>query len=820
MIEIENAEIDEVEEVHQRSFLLSGKCVASAEPASTTDGDFVVVEPKETSFVLVHVEDEHGKTVFPDQRWPLSLGHFKALVLLSPGLNKILVSSGEDATNKVELSLRYTPLLQVPPLHLAILVAKDSPLLMDCPPAKFGEISSTHSSLNAAISKLRVAAYMWQALAADNFYWKGLPRQSFRIEEEYAPDTLSRYSQQRSFGKQQVMGSVPRIHVIRTDKTVAQLRDVDAESGLKHDQEHRHKDLYKIMSKAVKNSEGPLHPNNKPVVAALLLDAHFDRKVGRALPDALFSMHKTDGLSLAMSGSQSTYSWPRFIDEIPDCLLDATPVGDTVSSERSEQSLCMWEACSLSQGRFYKEIIRAFNPLSTKPDFVTTDSLRYGLHQSPWGFFQWPMLFLSRALPCASDKEEKDPKPIRADLVQSSYYQIHMNDALVLRDSAPQFQLPGYITLPEDAPSIKPLVEDTADGSAAQNVQIRCEAGLANVWICSKNVSIEDGLTYPGEPLKCVTYSLHELIERLRPHVSEEERLATGGLDRIEALGMNGKKSTFHGISSWIRLAVAELPLWYIDAAIPGTNLRFTKTAVDSKDDEKDPTRGWGMNHDWKWTVLLKKRSKRKGTKWDGAIVNATMIDVRVGNELDGAYVYYEDGSKVPCGPCFQYSRQMGGHQARKMAIPLGVEVTKVAVSKPLAGDRNRLSGLRVWLSNGQARGALNIQRLSANWDLYDVKVLEPPANHKIVGFYGTSESGGMCQKFGILSVPRDVELPDSVYDMEQFQNLPLDHYAENQGEGTESQGDLNAMDEDVEEDPDIGYDEEWDERTRKIYGK
>lgn len=56
------------------------------------------------------------------------------------------------------------------------------------------------------------------------------------------------------------------------------------------------------------------------------------------------------------------------------------------------------------------------------------------------------------------------------------------------------------------------------------------------------------------------------------------------------------------------------------------------------------------MNYDWKWIVLLKRWSKRKGIKWYGMIVNVIMIDVRVGCELDGVYVYYEDGLKVLCG--------------------------------------------------------------------------------------------------------------------------------------------------------------------------
>ncbi|KAK4179598.1 putative peptidase family-domain-containing protein [Triangularia setosa] len=813
MIEIENAQIDEVEEVHQRSFLISGKCVASSDLASGTDGGYVFVEPTQNSFVLVQVTDEHGNFVFPDQRWPLSLGHFKALVLLSPGLNKIVVTSGEDATSKVELSLRYTPLLQTPPLHLAILVAKDSPLLIDCPPAKFGEISSTHSSLNAAIAKLRVAAYMWQALAADNLYWNGLPRRSFRIEEEFAPDTLSRHAQQHSFGKQQVMGSVPRIHVIRAEKTVAQLRDVDAELEAAKSELHRerrHKDLYKILSKALKNSDGPLHPNNKPVVAALVLDAHFDEKLGKTLPDAQFSIHKAEGLSLAMFGSQSTYSWPRIIDEIPECLLDSTPVGHTVSREGSDDPLCMWEACSISQGCFFKEIIRAFQPAEVKFDLTNNRFGRSALKKSQWGYFQWPRLFLSRALSYSSDEEEKDAKAIPSDLVKSSHYQIELQKALVLCNSMPHFQSPGYVVLPNCAPTIRPMVEDLDDGRVVQKVEIACEAGLANVWVWSENISVNQGLTWPGEPLKSVSYSLEEMQEWVGRHVGEEQTKANGGVEQIVALAMNGKQSIFRNISSILRVAVAD----HIDAVIPGTDLRFTKTCVDLAD-ENSSMGGWDIKNDWKWTVLLKRRSNRKGTKWDGTIVSASMIDVRVGCGLDGAVVYYEDGSKVPCGPWRDGRIEMGGHQARKVAVRPGVEVTKVGVSR----ESHALRGLRIWLSNGQARGSLNLRDLRGR-EGRDVDILEPPANHKIVGFYGTSGTWGMCKKFGILTVPRDVELPDFVYDMEQFRNLPLSHYAENGEAGTETEADLDAMEEDLEEDSDTGYDEEWDGETMRIYGK
>ena len=53
----------------------------------------------------------------------------------------------------------------------------------------------------------------------------------------------------------------------------------------------------------------------------------------------------------------------------------------------------------------------------------------------------------------------------------------------------------------------------------------------------------------------------------------------------------------------------------------------------------------------------------------------------------------------------------------------------------------------------------------------YDLKAdlanvsLAPEAGHKIVGFFGSSGSYGMCNEFGIVTVEKDVELPDSAYE-------------------------------------------------------
>jgi len=48
----------------------------------------------------------------------------------------------------------------------------------------------------------------------------------------------------------------------------------------------------------------------------------------------------------------------------------------------------------------------------------------------------------------------------------------------------------------------------------------------------------------------------------------------------------------------------------------------------------------------------------------------------------------------------------------------------------------------------------------------------EPGENEKIVGFHGVSGRHGMCWKFGILTAPKDAELPRSAYEMQELQNL------------------------------------------------
>lgn len=78
------------------------------------------------------------------------------MIILSPGSNKSILhhNYNGEIQDSIELIVTYIPLLQFPPLHLAIMVAKDSHPLIDCPPSKRGGFSSAHADLDGAIAKL------------------------------------------------------------------------------------------------------------------------------------------------------------------------------------------------------------------------------------------------------------------------------------------------------------------------------------------------------------------------------------------------------------------------------------------------------------------------------------------------------------------------------------------------------------------------------------------------------------------------------------------------------------------------------------------
>ncbi|KAL4978265.1 putative peptidase family-domain-containing protein [Aspergillus desertorum] len=738
--------ITDGEVVHQTCLSLHGECQ-------------VFDYGHETNYVSILVShmltNASGNTNVPAQHWPLHKGHWKALAMLSPGQNTLTLSlhHASGIHDTMTITVTYIPLLQLPPLHLAVLVASDSPLLIDCPPAKYGAISTAHSTLDAAIAKLRMAAYMWQAFTAEDFRQKGLGRRSFRLDEEWGCDTTSIHGSREADGC--VMRNIAKVHIIRTDKTVAQIRDAQV---AQQNPRGRDRDaLHRYFETALSASGPPFTASCRPVVAGMILDSHYSAEQSLILGHAALGCHKPDGISLGIFGSHLAYSWPRFLEEVPACLTDNMPTGDTVGNDNGECA-SMRAACFVGQGAFLHEVGHAFGAGHTSGIMARGYSTCWGM-----GFVEHKRNMITDNLAGHGRKANRTKNEAKWDL----------RDLL-------QFKLLPHFALPEDEPvqnqsefrraavNIRPglpaddydSTNENKDGDeeGAEYLQVTCKAGLAQVTIQGGDNEPIISYTKAASGWKgdCTLFRINSDIlntfDRTRPL-------------RVTALGMNGKERTVS--DAWNVLK--DKP--YI--SIPGSKVVLRKQAVQSdgfgekKNDDDEAFIPWAM--------LLYHRGK------DGKLHRATSIDLRVGCTMDGAVVYYADGWHENCGPARDAGgrpHQFGGHASELHDLPEGESIAKVLICHEDDGWGS-LAGIRMVLSNGEAWGHLNSGKVKGDEDLEQpesegegVTALEPGEDEVVVGFYGQSaKNSGFCYQFGILTAPKDVQLPEAAYDMLETSN-------------------------------------------------
>ncbi|KAJ5168530.1 uncharacterized protein N7482_004124 [Penicillium canariense] len=701
--------LDDGEEVHQSCLVVHGECQA--------------LDYAETNFVSVSSSDMLHPSPTA-QHWPLNKGQWTALVMLSPGLNKLAfkLNHAGGTSDSLEITVNYLPLLQLPPLHLAILVAKDSPLLIDCPPAKYGSISTAHSGIDAAISKLRMSAYMWQALTAEDFRQKGLGRRSFRLEEEWAPNTTTQRAHQYVPEESSQMGTVAKVHIIRSEKTVAELRDADI-AQQNPDGRDRNA-LHKYFEEALIKYGAPFESRCRPVVAGMILDAHYSTEQSMITAHAALGCHKRDGVSLGIFGSHLAYSWPRFLEEVPSCLTDMTPPGDTVGNDNGECET-MRGACFVGQGAFLHEVGHAFGADHT------TGIMARGYSKS------WAMNFVELE---ADDSRKNESK---WDLQDTLKFKL-----------LPHFALPGDHPVTKEFKQANVRVEvsigrnDELDpDDKNEGLRVCCAAGLAQVKIQSgeNDPTIHDFMD-DSNSSPCTEFQIFNIREKF----DQSQAL------KITAIGMNGKQRIVSDF--WAMLK--DLP--YV--LLPGSDLILHKKSVRSPHLESVDN----DDHFIKWAMLLHHRGK------DGQLYRATSIDLRVGCTMDGAVVYYADGQHANCGPAHDRHsgepHEFGGHESERRDIPAGETITQVKICTESSGWGS-LAGIRMTLSNGDEWGYLNNGYDDNNKDRDNesseaVVTLKPEEGEVIVGFYGTSDrDSGFTQEFGILTAPKGVELPESIYD-------------------------------------------------------
>ncbi|RKO86426.1 putative peptidase family-domain-containing protein [Blyttiomyces helicus] len=267
--------------------------------------------------------------------------HWKALVPLEPGLN-VLTLRADPSGAESSLRINYAPQMQNPPLTLVILVGKDSPLVFDVPNHK-----KDQATLDQAIRRLRMNAYMWQAFTAEQMVRNGFGRRTFRLNEELAKDTIF------DTDHPDALRMTAKVHIVRALVTTAEIQGLDSDKKPLFGKHYPNPDLYDITLKALAAHGAPF---DRPCyVAGLLLDSRWD-PASNATRGHVALGGGSGHVRLGIFGSHLTHAWPAYLGEIEKCLLDNTPNDLTRTANDNGESDPSYKAFCIGSGAFLHEV--------------------------------------------------------------------------------------------------------------------------------------------------------------------------------------------------------------------------------------------------------------------------------------------------------------------------------------------------------------------------------------------------------------------------------------------------------------------------------
>ena len=345
-----------LQQVHQKILLVYGQIGDPLE--KTLDGTLTVW---------------HHQDSFPATIWPVSDSHFKTLVHLTPGPNRLRFdfTSPKIACNNSSLpahsswiNINFLPLINSPPLQLVILLGKDSPATFDVVPERK---QREGNGLDMAIRKFRMAAYLWQAFTGEQMYRNGFGRRCFRFEEEWQTGSLT--FRDKEMGQ---MRNEAKVHVVRSEKTVKELRDLDL--AQQYDDATHKGELYSIAMEAVKEHFKPIK-GQMQYISLLLLDAHWDTKAKTITGHAALGGGAGE-VQLAIFGSHALQSYPASIEEVVPAFSDCTRTNTNFVANDCNESGSNWEAANIGIGAHLHETGHLFGCPHQESGIMLRDYVR------------------------------------------------------------------------------------------------------------------------------------------------------------------------------------------------------------------------------------------------------------------------------------------------------------------------------------------------------------------------------------------------------------------------------------------------------------
>lgn len=557
-------------QVHQKVLLIYGQC---AEPTRPIDG---------------HITICHHQDNFPPTSWPVCDSHFKALVYLQPGPNRLRLDFTSpklpmpESAHSSWININYLPLNASPPLQLCILVAKDSPETYDAVPER---VSKEGNGLDMAIKKFRMAAYLWQAFTAEQMNRHSFGRRCYRYEEEWQPGTLTWKDAQAG-----VMRNEAKIHVIRMDKTVQEIRDLDV--AQQHGPAKDKGALFGIATDAVRAYFAP-RPGQTQYVSCMFLDAHWDKQVGTVRGHAALG-GGTEDIKLAIFGSHCLQSYPAHIEEVVPAFSDCTRTDTNYVANDCNEAGSNWEAVNIGIGAHLHE----------------TGHLLGCPHQES-GIMLRDYTGLNRTFTCREPYSTRTKEPGQRLCLPKDECAWHRLDALRFRYH-PTFRLPMDPTLNSDTSVQVWAVENG-------NVLVNATTGVAWIEIyvegddlCHHWIEYDPATAITNNPRQ-ITITEQTIKDQLPPEKRKKKRIdlkifsCGGGEHEIKDF------SDFCSSNSKVKLPDGR----------PG--FKSSKLGMSQMDGSQPQEVVLGM---------CQKKSK-------------LLLNIRVyhGDSLDGMEFFYEDGS-------------------------------------------------------------------------------------------------------------------------------------------------------------------------------
>jgi hypothetical protein len=202
------------------------------------------------------------------------------------------------------------------------------------------------NSLELAIKKFRMAAYLWQAFTGEQMNRHGFGRRCFRFEEVWEPGTLS--YQDWGTGRYRTQA---KVHVIRSSKTIEEIRDI--EHAQQNHEAEKPNELYGIASDAVREYFN-IQPGQSHYVSCMFLDSHWDSKIQLVRGHAALGGANGD-LNHGIFGSHALQSYPSSIEEVTPAFTDCTRTDTAFVANDCNESGSNWEAANIGIGAHLHE---------------------------------------------------------------------------------------------------------------------------------------------------------------------------------------------------------------------------------------------------------------------------------------------------------------------------------------------------------------------------------------------------------------------------------------------------------------------------------